>query len=146
MAQSPYYQIGSMVRLATTRLGLSTARLLARAGLADDHLLHEGRGVDARGWFSVINANTAEAGSPDVALTLAREAAKGPLQPAILAFAASPSVGEGLRRIQLFKPLIAPIRLAITEDTDGLAVEFRSADPAHPIGLGSGPIALGSLA
>lgn len=134
MAQAPHYRIDSLVRFAAARLGLSTARILARAGLADDHLQHETRGVDARGWFSVINAIATEAGSPDVALTLGREAAKGPLQPAILAFAASPTVGEGLSRIQLFKPLIAPIRLAIAKDADGLAVEFRSADPACPIG------------
>jgi AraC-like DNA-binding protein len=134
MAHGLNYRIGSMVRLASARLGLSTARILARAGLADDHLAHEARGVDARGWFAVVNAIAAEAGDPDVALTLGREAAKGVLQPAMLAFAASPTVGEGLRRIQLFKPLIAPIRLAIFEDAEGFAVEFRPADPACPIG------------
>lgn len=128
MAQSRGYKIAPFLTQACKTLGFGPDRVLARAGLAVDYLAHEGRGLDAAGWFTVLEALIAEAGTPDRAMDLGRVLAIGPLHPALIAFSASPDIRTGLHRVALFKPLIAPVSLAIEEQGGALSISLTATE------------------
>ena len=113
--QSLEYKITPFLIQACKTLGLGPARVLARAGLPEDYLAHEGSGLEAAGWFSVVEALVTEAGNSDRAMELGRAMAAGPLHPALIAFSASPDIRSGLYRVALFKPLIAPVTFVVGE-------------------------------
>lgn len=120
------YRITPFLTRACQTLGIAPARVLARARLASDYLAHEGRGLDAAAWFGVLDALVAEAGSPDRAMDLGRALAAGPLHPALIAFSASPDIRTGLQRLALFKPLIAPVAVAIENRADVLSITLST--------------------
>lgn len=122
------YKITPFLTQACKTLGLGPARVLARAGLPVDYLSHEGRGLDATAWFALLKALVTEAGDPDRAMELGRALAIGPLHPALIAFSASPDIRAGLHRVALFKPLIAPVALAIQEQFGLLSITLTSTE------------------
>lgn len=126
--QSRGYKITSFLTQACKTLGFGPARVLARAGLPADYFAHEGRGLDARTWFAVLEALVTEAGDPDRAMELGRMLATGPLHPALIAFSASPDIRTGLHRVALFKPLIAPVALVIQEQDGVLSITLTTAE------------------
>ena len=126
--QSRGYKITPFLTQACKTLGFGPARVLARAGLPTDYLAHEGRGLDAATWFAVLDALINEAGCTDRAMELGRALATGPLHPALIAFSASPDIRTGLHRVALFKPLIAPVALAIEEQGGLLSIRLASAE------------------
>jgi AraC-like DNA-binding protein len=128
--QSHGYRIAPFMAQACKTLGIGPVRVLARAGLPADYLTHEGRGLDAATWFAALEALVTEAGSPDRAMELGRALAVGPLHPALIAFSASPDIRTGVQRMALFKPLIAPVTLAIGERDGVLSIMLSSADAA----------------
>lgn len=128
--QSRGYKITPFLTQACKTLGFGPARVLARAGLPVDYLAHEGRGLDAAAWFAVLEALITEAGDPDRAMELGRALAAGPLHPALIAFSASPDIRTGLHRVALFKPLIAPVTLAIKEQAGVLSIMLTHAEQA----------------
>ena len=128
--QSRGYKITSFLTQACKTLGFGPVRVLARAGLPDDYLAHEGRGIDARTWFAVLEALVTEAGDLDRAMELGRALAMGPLHPALIAFSASPDIRTGLHRVALFKPLIAPVDLVIEEQGGVLLITLKDAEKA----------------
>lgn len=128
--QSRSYKISQFLAQACKTLGIGPVRVLARAGLPSDYLAHEGRGLDAATWFAVLEALVMEVGSPDGAMELGRGLAVGPLHPALIAFSASPDIRTGLQRVAIFKPLIAPVTLAIVEKGGLLSITITSADEA----------------
>lgn len=129
MTKTHTYKIGQFTKLACAVLGLSVARVLARCGLPNDFPENEGRGVDAKNWFDAVEAIAEESTDPDVALTLGRAIAKGPLHPALIAFSASPDIITGLRRLQTFKPLIAPISLTFEEADETIRIALETCSP-----------------
>lgn len=122
------YRIAPFLAQACRALGLSPARVLARAGLAVDYPAHESRGLPAADWFAVLTALLAEAGHADRAIDLGRAMAAGPLHPALIAFSASPDISTGFRRLATFKPLIAPVTLHITETDSLLLIDIRASE------------------
>lgn len=128
--QSRGYKITPFLTQACKTLGFGPARVLARAGLSVDYLAHEGRGLDAAAWFAVLEALITEAGSPDGAMELGRALATGPLHPALIAFSASPDIRTGLQRVAIFKPLIAPVALAIEEQGGVFSITLTDAEQA----------------
>ncbi|KMK66428.1 AraC family transcriptional regulator [Puniceibacterium sp. IMCC21224] len=126
MSASRLYKITPYLRQCCSILNLSPARVLERCGLTADFLENEDKGVDATTYFSAWSAYAEESKDPELPLTLGRAASRGPLQPALLAFAASPDIHTGFNRLAIFKPLVAPIRLHLTEDEDAFTVGFES--------------------
>lgn len=128
MAENRKYKVATMILGAQSILGVSAARVLERVGLPLDFVENEGRGVDADVWFDLALAIAAETDMDDAALTIGVQTAKGPFQPALLSFSASPNVCVGLQRLNVFKPLVAPIRIDVAEAADTVRVTF------HPVG------------
>lgn len=115
------------------RTGVDVARVLRRAGYPPDFLVTEDGGIAAADYFAIWDAAFAEAGAAENVVAVARMAATGPFTSAVFAFACSPTVATGLRRLAVFKPLIGPMRLIIAGSDDGLTITKRSVEPAAPI-------------
>lgn len=128
MTETRQYRIAQALKQACAFLSISPSRVLARCGLPRDFLENEGRGIDARMWFSIASALAQEVDDPGFPLTLGRAAARGPFQPALLAFSASPDIATGLNRLKLFKPLVAPITLILREDAESFYVGLCAAE------------------
>ncbi|SNT30686.1 AraC family transcriptional regulator [Tropicimonas sediminicola] len=123
------YLIADSIRQVTQLLKISPERVLRRAGLPEDHLAAETRGVSARDWFALWEAVAAEYGREDIALRLGQAFARGPFVPPIFAFSCSPNIELGLARLALFKPLMGPIHLDVQRQEDALVVTYTSVDP-----------------
>ncbi|SFA70319.1 AraC-type DNA-binding protein [Poseidonocella pacifica] len=130
MSASSHFPVAAVWLQICTLLDVSPGRVLARIGRSADFFENEGKGVDAQTYFALWEAFEAEYGDADLPLRLGQGAARGPFQPALLAFSSSPDVQTGLQRLALFKPLVAPIRLEITEQESRLDVVFHPEGPA----------------
>lgn len=133
MTSRDRYLIADSTRAVAQLLKLSPERVLRRAGLPEDYLVSETRGVTARDWFAVWQALVAEDGKPDIALRLGQALARGPFVPALFAFSCSPNIEMGLTRLALFKPLIGPIKLEVERREDAVVVTYTSVDPEVPM-------------
>ncbi|GHA42987.1 AraC family transcriptional regulator [Amylibacter ulvae] len=126
MSLPRFYKIAADLRQTCNQHGISPARVLARSGLPSDYLEIETKGVDGETYFNIWDAIAAETDNTELSLTLGRGIARGPFQPALLAFSASPDIHTGLKRLALFKPLCAPIRLIFDETPDQFNITFSS--------------------
>ncbi len=127
------YLIADSTRAVAQLLKISPERVLRRAGLPEDYLVSETRGVTAREWFALWEAVEAEYGKPDLALRLGQTLARGPFVTPIFAFSCSPNIEMGLTRLALFKPLMGPILLDVQRREDAVVVTYSSVDPELPI-------------
>lgn len=127
------YPISDATWQVARLLKISPERVLRRAGLPEDHLATEVRGVTAREWFGLWEAIEAEYGHEDIAVRLGQAYARGPFMPAIFAFSCSPNIEIGLTRLALFKPLIGPIRLDVSRRGDTLVVTYTSVEAGVPM-------------
>ncbi|MBW4709496.1 AraC family transcriptional regulator [Roseobacter sp. YSTF-M11] len=129
MSRHPVFPAAQQTRLMCKLLGVSEARVLRRAGVRSDYLEGEDTGIDGRGYFALWEATIRESGHDDMLIHLAKTAAIRPCNSPMIAFTSSPIVREGLERLALFKPLVAPIRLTIRDTPHGLSVVFETSSP-----------------
>ncbi len=122
------FPIARSVQKLCAVLRLSPERVLRRAGLPADYLQHEKRGVAAGKVFDVWNAVDAEAKRSDLPMFLGKAMAHGPFNPAVFAFSCSPDIETGLKRLAIFKPLVAPVVLSASRREDALLITLRSTD------------------
>lgn len=128
MSNSRQYNIAAHVRQTCNILGLSPARVLARCGLDAGFLDSTDTGVDASTYFALWTAFATESEDSELPLTLGCGVSHGPFQPALLAFSASPDIYTGLKRLAVFKPLCAPIRLELSETDTCFSAAFATED------------------
>ena len=133
MSQTRSYKIAGMVRHVSQILNLSPTRILARLGLPPDYLDTEAKGVDDRTFFAAWRAFEAEYNGPNMPLAVGSGSARGPVHPALLAFAASPDLRTGFSRLAIFKPLVAPVALQIEDHDTGFSVTTGAQDGAGPM-------------
>ena len=124
----PYSMAKPIAQLAKL-LKISPDQVFRRAGLPRDILQSESKGLTSAQVFDLWQAVEAEAKRPDLPLTLAKLFAHAQFTPAIFSFSCSPDVRTGLQRLSVFKPLMAPITLDLSEDDDCLHVAISSVDP-----------------
>lgn len=133
MANIKRYPIAKSMHQMTTVLGLDTGRVLRRAGMAQDFLDNEGRGVTAAEYFALWEAVFQEVGKPNFALEAGQRFAGSPFIPAMLAFSSSPNTEIGLTRLALFKPLVGPIQLNVTRVGQTVELTIASSDDDVPM-------------
>lgn len=109
--------------------GISPERVLRRAGMPVDLFETESKGVTAQQFFALWEAISDEIDDPKVVIEMARTMARGPFIPAAFAFSCSPNIATGLKRKAVFKPLVAPIKLSVTETDQHLVLEIDVAEP-----------------
>ncbi|WP_299350978.1 AraC family transcriptional regulator [uncultured Shimia sp.] len=133
MSQRTLYPVAHKIAQTCQILKISPERVMRRAGLPRDYSEHEGRGSTAEQFFAIFEAVYEEAKRDDLSLHMGQLYAHGPFVPAIFAFSCSRNVEEGLARLAVFKPLLAPLRLDVQRHDDRVVLTFHSADPAVPL-------------
>lgn len=125
MAQT--YPIREALAAYTQITGTPPARVLRRVGLPENLSKSD---VPAQLFFDIWAAALAEADSPDAAFTLGCAMADHTISPAQLAFSASATLTQGIERLALFKPLVAPLSFTLKPSTNALSLTLRPTDPA----------------
>ncbi|MEP2533719.1 AraC family transcriptional regulator ligand-binding domain-containing protein [Shimia sp.] len=123
------YTISESTTQACAMLGIQTPRVLRRAGLPDDIISNEGRGVTGAQFFDLWNAVIAECDQPNLPLEMAKVFSRGPFDAALFAFSCSPNIAVGLERLAVFKPLVAPIKLSLRLSERAISVDVTAGEP-----------------
>ncbi|NIZ15260.1 AraC family transcriptional regulator [Phaeobacter sp. HF9A] len=133
MAQAERFPFIKALKAACAILGIAPERVIRRAGLPVDLLTDAHRGVSGHQTFALWTAIFAEAGSYERLLHLAKTSARTPFKPALLAFSCSPDVVTGLERLNLFKPLVAPVTITCAQMQARTRVIITSTLPDEPL-------------
>ncbi len=123
------YPMGKSIIQVAKLLKISADQTVRRAGLPRDILRNEGKGLTPNQVFALWSALEIEANRSDLPLYLGRLFAHGPFTPAMFSFSCSPDVRAGFQRLSVFKPLMGPMKLFISEDDTCLHIEIGSVDP-----------------
>lgn len=126
------YPMARALKQLAKLLDFSAEQALRRAGLPAELLFDEGKGLTPSQTFDLWVAIGVEVNRQDLPLHLARVFAHAPFTPAMFSFSSSPDVRTGLQRLSLFKPLMGPMRIDVTEDAGGVHVAIGSVDPMTP--------------
>lgn len=129
---SRLYPVAKSITQVTKLLKISPEQTVRRAGLPRDILRNEGKGLTPAQVFDLWSAIEIEANRPDLPLYLSKLFAHAPFTPAMFSFSCSPNVRIGFQRLSVFKPLMGPMKLEVSEDNTCLHIEIGSVDPAVP--------------
>ena len=133
MTDRPVVVLGPRWQIVLRDLGVDPIHVLRRARLPEDLFSREGARLSVREYFHFWNSLEAEVGDPELPIRLVRAVSPEAFHPPIFAALCSSNLSVAVRRIAEYKRLVAPIRLDIEEDCDGLFVGIRWEDPSVPI-------------
>lgn len=105
---------------------------MRRAGVCAEHLTPAAKGITQTQYFALWDALQKEHGGNDLAVKLGRAVLQGSFVPHLFAFSCSPNIEEGVKRLALFKPLIAPIRLEVERADETVSILFKASDTSVP--------------
>jgi AraC-like DNA-binding protein len=118
---------------ACARLGLDTAALLARAGVGRALLDDPDARLPAERADAVWQEAFAASGDPALALRAAEETPFGAFRVLDYLGASGATLGEGMRRVAAYFPLVDPrASLAVEEEPGAVALAFRGLGPVLP--------------
>jgi AraC-like DNA-binding protein len=129
------FTLPSGVRTLLADLGLSTANVLRRASLPADLLGGDSVTLRPAEYFAFFEALEAEAGDPNLPIAIGRAISIEAFDPSLFAALCSPNLLVAAERISLYKGLIGPLRLAITQDADGQTLTCEWPPPHRPPAL-----------
>jgi AraC-like DNA-binding protein len=131
------YQVQRSVPVFLENLGVSTDAMLRECGLPLELFEADRKVLSAKQVFDLWEALFAQVSEPRMVLEMARSMARGPVIPAVFAFSCSPNIATGLERLAIFKPLVTPVRLLVSETDSRVTLEIEIADPslAMPDGM-----------
>lgn len=119
---STTYALDSTWRTLLKDLGVSSANVLRRAGLAEDLINRPGVRLAANDFHRFWEGLESELAVPDLPLKLCRSVRSESFSPPLFAALCSPNFLVAVQRIARFKALVAPMRLEVREDHDQVAV------------------------
>lgn len=131
MSRAIRYPFTRFAQKLCAHLGVPQDVALKHAGLPANILDGQNQGFSARQLFCLWDSVMSQAKSVDV-FKMARDSARGPFNPAVLAFSCSPNTEVGLHRLGVFKPLVAPVRIVTKRVDAGLRVQIAPVDPDVP--------------
>lgn len=124
------YQIGREIEAATAVIGVQPQAVLRGAGLSVHFLDDPQAAVEPAQYFAIWEAVGTLAEEADLGVALGRKMPHMPFGSSLIAFSCADTIRTGLERLALFKPLIAPIRIAHEETAAGYRVRFLPLEPA----------------
>ena len=116
------YALDATWRLLLKDLGVSAARVLRRAGLAQDLLNHSAVRLEAQAFYRFWDGLSAEVADPLLPIRLCRAIRSEAFSPPIFAALCSPNLQVAVQRIAVYKKLVAPMRLRLEDGTDTFAI------------------------
>jgi AraC-like DNA-binding protein len=137
MSKSAGYPLEAGWRPLLKDLGVHPGDLLRRARLPEGLLSRLPAMLTADEWFRLWTALEVEVGTPTFPLDLIQSASTESLSPPVFAALCSPDLLTAAQRLRDYKRLIAPMRLDVELDADGLDLTFHWLKPprAVPVSL-----------
>lgn len=114
-------------------LGIRHADLLRRAGLPGDLLVRLPTTLNADAWFRLWQALEYEVASDKFPLELIHASSTESMSPPVFAALCSPDLWTAAKRLSDYKRLIAPVRLDVEMEADGLNLTFHWLKPPQSI-------------
>lgn len=133
MRHKARYQIEDSLMKMAALARVSVQGILRRAGLPPDHLTQNPTGVTAAQFFDIWRAAEQELGTSAMVMDLSVNAAKGIFATPVFAFSCSPDVWTGLKRLSVFKPLVAPVVMTLENRDAGKLLSIRAAEADAPL-------------
>lgn len=124
------YAVEPAWRAVLRDLDLDATQVLRRAGLPEDLFLRGPIRLDSPSYFALWSALEAEVDDPLFPLKLQEVLRSETFSPPIFAALCSPNFATAIRRCAHYKPLVAPIRLLVSENDDVVRLEIRWLDHA----------------
>ena len=109
------YVINPGLRLLIADLGISSVRVLRRAGLPADLFSRGNIKLRPEAFFDFMTAIEAEAGHPNLPIEIAKALSVEVFDPPMFAAICSRDLNVAVRRIAKYKPLIGPMRLSVEQ-------------------------------
>ena len=133
---TPGFALDTTWRTLLKDLGVAPADVLRRAGLADDLLQQPSVRLAPADYYRLWDSIEAALIDGPLALRLCEAVRSESFSPPLFAALCSPNLLVAARRIAQFKPLVAPIRFAVTEAGERVTVAFAwPGDEAPPVSL-----------
>ena len=134
---TPGYALDTTWRTLLKDLGVAPADVLRRAGLADDLLQQPSVRLAPVDYYRLWDSIEAALAGAPLALCLCEAVRSESFSPPLFAALCSPNLLVAARRIAQYKPLIAPIRFAVTESGERVTFVYAWPDdePAPPVSL-----------
>ncbi len=114
---SDKYALDPATRVLLADMGISTSNVLRRAHLPADLLQRGQVWLSEPEFFAFWRAIEDESGDPNLPLRVAEAFTADAFAPPIFAALVSPDLNTALRRLQTYKPLVAPLRLEVDVDS-----------------------------
>lgn len=134
MSRPARYPFSRFAQKLCSHLNVPKDVALKYAGLPANFLDSDNQGFSSKQVFDLWDGIVSQAVELDL-LQMARDSARGPFNPAILAFSCSPNTEVGLQRLGVFKPLVAPVRIETQRLDSALRVSIAPVDSDVPFPL-----------
>lgn len=122
------YALDTTWRTLLRDLDVAPADVLRRAGLADDLLHQPSARLASEDYYRLWNSIEAETKDPAFPIRLCQAIRVESFSPPLFAALCSPNFVVAAQRISQYKALVAPMRLAVVEAHDTVAVELSWPD------------------
>lgn len=123
-------------------VGVRHDEVLRRAGLPEDVLNRPDVRVSTEQFFTFLRAIEESVDDPLFPIRLASQVGAESFSPPVFAALCSPNLVVAMERLAKFKPLVAPVRLAVDHDDAGLRVRYDWLESS----IGPPPFLIGSEA
>ena len=133
MSKSAGYPLEAGWRPLLKDLGVRPADLFRRAELPEGLLSRLPTTLTSDEWFRLWTALEVEVGTPTFPLDLIQAASTESLSPPVFAALCSPDLLTAAQRLRDYKRLIAPMRLDVDLDADGLDLTFHWLKPPRTV-------------
>lgn len=130
MTRQLRYPIGRDFNALCESFQIDPRRVIGRANVAPDALDINGRGVTGVEYFSLWAAFSAELKRPDAQMFLAKAMARAPFKAPMFAFSCSPDIATGISRLSMFKPLIGPCRIMLSQAPHSFDIALHTVEDA----------------
>jgi AraC-like DNA-binding protein len=126
------FTVHAPARALLSDLGISPAHVLRRAGLPADLFARTPAQLTSEQYFALWRAIDAEADDPQLPLTIGQALSPEVFDPLLFAALCSPDLRAAAHRIAVYKQLIGPMSVQVTEAPDGITVAYRWPPPLRP--------------
>ncbi|MEG3162438.1 AraC family transcriptional regulator [Sphingomonas sp. LB2R24] len=123
-AQTLGWALDATWRSLLSDLGVNSANVLRRAGLADDLLHQPSVRLSSDDYYRLWGGIEAEAADPLLPITLCQSVRSESFAPLLFAALCSPNLAVAAERLSRFKSLVAPLHFEVAERDGGLGVEL----------------------
>jgi AraC-like DNA-binding protein len=118
-------------RILLKDLGINPTNVLRRAGLPEDLFAVDDAALSTKEYFSIWRALEEESGGPFLPLKMATHKSVEAFAPPVFAALCSPDLNTALVRLSLYKRLVCPLALLVSQGEESIRLEAKWLDTAY---------------